>query len=101
MHRPRPTPCVSRIVTCCRIANNSGCYPFSDRDPFMMNQCPHVYFLGNQEEFGTRLVTGINNQQVRLVTLPRFSRTGSIALLNLRTLEVEEVNFNAGDSPNL
>lgn len=35
-----------------------GCYPFQDDDPFIMDACPHVYFAGNQREFGTKLVKG-------------------------------------------
>lgn len=37
----------------------TGCYPFTDRDPFLIESCPHVYFIGNQEKFDTRLMKGI------------------------------------------
>lgn len=36
----------------------TGCYPFTDRDPFFVESCPHVYFAGNQDRFGTRLIKG-------------------------------------------
>lgn len=32
-------------------------YPFVDNDPFVVRQVPHVFFAGNQPEFGSRLVT--------------------------------------------
>lgn len=38
----------------------SGCYPFTDRDPFLIESCPHVYFIGNQDKFGTCELKGMN-----------------------------------------
>jgi len=35
------------------------CYPFTDRDPFIMEHCPDVYFTGNQPSFQHKLVQGI------------------------------------------
>ena len=37
----------------------SGCYPFIDRDPFFLESCPHVYFVGNQDKYDTRVIKGI------------------------------------------
>ncbi|PQM41643.1 hypothetical protein Pyn_38744 [Prunus yedoensis var. nudiflora] len=36
--------------------NTLGCYPFTDRDPFLIESCPHVYFIGNQDKYDSRLV---------------------------------------------
>lgn len=36
----------------------SGCYPFTDRDPFVLESCPHVYFVGNQDVYESRLLKG-------------------------------------------
>jgi len=33
-----------------------GCYPFLNRDPFMLEKTPHIYVLGNQPEFATDLL---------------------------------------------
>ncbi|KAJ8932497.1 hypothetical protein NQ314_014617 [Rhamnusium bicolor] len=35
-----------------------GCFPYYDKDPFIIDDCPHVLFAGNQTEFSTRIVTG-------------------------------------------
>jgi hypothetical protein len=36
-----------------------GCYPFQDRDPFMLDETPHIFFAGNQPEYASDLVHGI------------------------------------------
>ncbi|GLI67880.1 hypothetical protein VaNZ11_012170 [Volvox africanus] len=77
------------------------CYPFHDKDPFILETTPHVYFVGNQPEFATRLVAGMSSsslsagQLVRLVAVPSFARTGTIVLVNLRTLACHPVRFDA------
>lgn len=35
-----------------------GCYPLQGKDPFILTETPHVYFIGNQPRFETRLVQG-------------------------------------------
>lgn len=87
-------------------------YPFYQSDPFVLERAPHVLFAGNQPEFGTRMVegkrtarlllhwdvqgcdlcgscTGPDGQRCLLVAVPRFRTTGTVALVNLRTLEAE------------
>lgn len=34
------------------------CYPFADDDPFVMQQCPHIMFAGNQPQFESRMMEG-------------------------------------------
>lgn len=72
-----------------------GCYPFQDDDPFVMNDCPHLYFVGCQPEFGTRVIQGPNGQAVRLIAVPSFSETKEIVLVDSRTLEVSRVKITA------
>ncbi|OLL24899.1 DNA polymerase subunit delta-2 [Neolecta irregularis DAH-3] len=70
------------------------CYPFQDQDPFLLENTPHVYFLGNQEKFETRLVEGHDGQRTRLIAVPKFSETGTVVLLNLSTLGCEPLTFS-------
>jgi len=70
-----------------------GCYAFTDRDPFLINECPDIYFAGNQEKFASKIVEGPEGQKACLVMVPDFSKTGSIAMVNLRNLESYEVEF--------
>ena len=73
------------------------CYPFQDRDQFVMEECPHVFFVGNQPRFDTTVLDGPGGQQVRLVTIPRFHETGELVLVDSETLEVEVVKFDIHD----
>ncbi|CAM9672360.1 unnamed protein product, partial [Phaeothamnion confervicola] len=41
-----------------------GCYPFVDDDPFVVEECPHVFFAGNQPCFATKAVRGAEGPQV-------------------------------------
>ncbi|NXC44781.1 DPOD2 polymerase, partial [Penelope pileata] len=34
-----------------------GCYPFYNSDPFILTECPHVYFCGNAPKFQSKLLT--------------------------------------------
>ncbi|XP_030526063.1 DNA polymerase delta small subunit [Rhodamnia argentea] len=73
--------------------NTLGCYPFTDRDPFLIESCPHVYFVGNQDEYETQLVEGSEGQLVRLICIPKFCETGTAVVLNLRNLECHTLTF--------
>ncbi|CAO2822137.1 unnamed protein product [Amaranthus hypochondriacus] len=73
--------------------NTLGCYPFTDRDPFVIESSPHVYFVGNQDKYESRLVKGLEGQITRLITIPKFCETGVAVVLNLRNLECHALSF--------
>ncbi|KAH0463425.1 hypothetical protein IEQ34_008007 [Dendrobium chrysotoxum] len=75
--------------------NTLGCYPFTEKDPFFIESCPNVYFVGNQDKYETALLQGPEEQQVRLVCIPRFSESGVAVMLNLRDLNCHALNFSA------
>jgi DNA polymerase delta subunit 2 len=70
-----------------------GSYPFQENDPFILRECPHVYFVGNQPQFATGIIEGPAGQQVRLIAVPKFKETGTLVLLDGETLEAETVTF--------
>ena len=70
-----------------------ACYPYYGTDPFILNELPHVYFCGNQDKFQQDIFKDINGNRVHLLSLPNFSQTGSCVLLNLQTMESEEISF--------
>ncbi|KAJ9181173.1 hypothetical protein P3X46_009329 [Hevea brasiliensis] len=73
--------------------NTLGCYPFTDRDPFLIESCPHVYFVGNQDKYGTRELRGSEGQLVRLLSIPKFCETGVAVMLNMKSLECHTLSF--------
>ena len=74
-----------------------GCYPFQEKDQFVIEECPHVYFVGNQPRFDTTIIEGPAGQQVRIVSIPKFHERGQIVLLDTETLEVELVQISIHD----
>ncbi|EPS71644.1 hypothetical protein M569_03114, partial [Genlisea aurea] len=75
--------------------NTLGCYPFTDRDPFFIETCPHVYFVGNQDEYESSSIQGAEGQVVRLISIPSFAETATAVVLNLRNLECHTLSFKA------
>ncbi|KAL7004740.1 DNA polymerase delta small subunit Cdc1 [Cystobasidiomycetes sp. EMM_F5] len=73
------------------------CYPFHNRDPFILTQTPDVYFIGNQPQYESRLVASEADENVRsrVVLVPKFYETGQIVLLNCRSLECKVVEFGS------
>jgi DNA polymerase delta subunit 2 len=74
------------------------CHPYRDRDPFILWETPDIYLVGGMPQFGTELVgsedgSGRTGRCCRIVLVPSFSQTGVLVLVNLRTLEVQRVDF--------
>ena len=69
------------------------CYPFQDGDAFVMRECPHVYFVGNQPKFETAVIEGPQGQMVRLVAVPKFNQTWEVVVVDLETLAPEIVRI--------
>ena len=80
------------------------CHPYLKEDPFLITETPHIYIVGGQKKFGTRMVTdpqegnptskGQSSSRCRIVMVPNFARTGILVLINLRTLGVKCVKFS-------
>ncbi|KAJ6546452.1 DNA polymerase alpha/epsilon subunit B-domain-containing protein [Mycena vulgaris] len=75
------------------------CHPYFSADPFLISQTPDLYIVGGQRRFGTKMVvesdkdSGKPLKRCRVVLVPRFSDTGLLVLVNLRTLDVKCVKF--------
>lgn len=75
----------------------AGCYPFQDKDQFVIEECPHVYFVGNQPRFETSVIEGPAGQMVRLIAVPIFRVTGEIVVLDTETLDAEVIRFSVDE----
>ncbi|CEP62708.1 DNA-directed DNA polymerase delta subunit POL31 LALA0_S06e01882g [Lachancea lanzarotensis] len=70
------------------------CYPYKSNDPFILSKLPHVYFIGNQPVFASRTVKLEGGHDVKIITIPEFSETGEIVILDLETLDTEVVKID-------
>lgn len=68
------------------------CKPFTDSDPFIIDNNPHVFFTAGQRTFEDRLID-LEGTKVHLFVVPSFINTFSVVLLNTSTLAVETMSF--------
>lgn len=73
------------------------CYPYYEYDPFIIEECPHVYFTANTTDFKTDIHEGRGGKRTRLVCVPAFSDTQTIAVVNLKTLECQQLCFKINE----
>ncbi|XP_026678445.1 DNA polymerase delta small subunit-like [Diaphorina citri] len=53
----------------------------------IIESCPDVYFTGNQSKFETKTIEIEKDKNVRLISVPDFFSSRTVAILNLSTLE--------------
>ena len=70
-----------------------GCYPFLDRDPFVMETTPDLYFVGNSDRFEQCWMPHPTDSKkgTLCITVPEFSKTHSAVLVHLETLACQAV----------
>ncbi|KAF9483771.1 hypothetical protein BDN70DRAFT_262218 [Pholiota conissans] len=79
------------------------CHPYFSEDPFLITETPEIYIVGGQKKFATKLVKEQQETTIkdgkplrcRIVMIPSFAETGTLVLINLRTLAVRCINFSA------
>jgi DNA polymerase delta subunit 2 len=73
------------------------CHPYFTADPFIIEQTPDVYVIGDQPRLQTKMVVDSKevggSKRCRVILVPRFAETGILVLANLRTLGVRGVQF--------
>jgi len=70
-----------------------GCYPFLERDPFVMETTPDLYFAGNCEKFEQCWVPNPHDSRkgTLCVTVPEFSKSHAAVLVNLQTFACKAI----------
>lgn len=58
-----------------------------------MRSSPHVYFVGNQASFAEGEVSD-GDKTIKLISIPSFSKTGTVVLMDLKTLQCTPVSFD-------
>lgn len=62
----------------------------------MLDELPDIYFCGNSDNFQTKLmVEQQSGKKTRILTVPKFHESNSIAIVNLENLDCFEICFNA------
>jgi len=61
-------------------------FPFTGGDPFLLHDAPHVYFAGNQPQYGTRLIDSGTREVTRIISVPAFRKSKSIVIVDLESL---------------
>ncbi|CAD5225168.1 unnamed protein product [Bursaphelenchus xylophilus] len=62
-------------------------HPYVGKDPLVIKETPHVFFVGNQPKFASEMVKLSDGCKVLMLSLPRFSQTHEVYLFNPKTLE--------------
>ncbi|VDN24073.1 unnamed protein product [Gongylonema pulchrum] len=69
-------------------------FPFAERDPFIIETFPHILFAANQSEVSHAIADFEDGRCTLLLSVPSFTKSSSVVLVNLRTLEVIEHKFS-------
>ncbi|POW13252.1 hypothetical protein PSHT_07818 [Puccinia striiformis] len=76
-------------------------------DPFILTCLPHVYFIGNQPDFRTELIDFESTPQqeqptrTRVILVPKFSKSGTVVLVDPVSLETQQILLLPTSSKNL
>jgi len=70
------------------------CFPYKEKDPFIFEITPHLFFHANQPQFETELLEG-DGMRCRILCIPRFAETSQFVLFNVRTLDVKLIELDA------
>ena len=70
-------------------------YPFSDKDPLLLDKIPDIYFSSGKHDFNKKMIeiSSDNKKTVTLLELPDFSSNFKGILYNVDDDSVNEINF--------
>lgn len=68
-------------------------YSSNKIDPFIITECPDIYFVGNMDKYDTKIYTAEEGQTIRLICIPKFSKTQTGVLVDLQDLNTWPISF--------
>lgn len=74
--------------------DNLSCVPFREKDPFIIDFVPDIYFAGNQPEFAVTTYSTETKPKIQLISVPSFVATMSCVVVDLANLDTELMNFD-------
>ncbi|XP_066910523.1 DNA polymerase delta subunit 2-like [Clytia hemisphaerica] len=72
-----------------------SCYPYFEKDPFVLEDCPHIYFAGNQPRLESKTIKDDGDNPILLLCIPSFATTQSCVLVNLKDLSCHPLYVDA------
>lgn len=73
--------------------DNLSCVPFKERDPFLIDFVPDIYFAGNQPEYIVTTYCTDTKSKIQLISVPSFVQSLSCVVIDTTSLECELVSF--------
>jgi DNA polymerase delta subunit 2 len=67
--------------------------PLRNKDPFVVEEIPHVFFVGNQSDHEFEMCEFENGARTLLMTIPKFHEKYEAVLLNVKTMETQVLRF--------
>lgn len=74
--------------------DNLSCFPFREKDPFVIDFEPDIYFAGNQSEFAVTSYSTSTKAKIQLISVPTFVSTQSGVSIDLDNLEAKLLDFS-------
>lgn len=73
--------------------DNLSCVPFTDKDPFIIDFIPDIYFAGNQPEYVSTTYSSGTKQKIQLISVPKFVEDPCCVSIDLSNLDVEKIDL--------
>ena len=73
-------------------AHTLNSYPFTKKDPLLMQATPDLYLCGNSESFSEYLLK-VEDSVTKLLCVPKFSKTGEVIILDLSDYKAYKVSY--------
>lgn len=71
--------------------DNLSCVPFKDKDPFIIDFVPDIYFAGNQPEYVSTTYSSGSKEKIQLISVPKLVDDLSCVSIDLSNFEVERI----------